>query len=641
MGETSKELFAEKDKLNKFMYALIRDIKAMDSMLERGMFEEGVQRIGAEQELCLVDKTWRPGLLNMEVLANTQNEHFVTEHSKYNLEINLDPLEFSNDCLSSMEKSILDMLKELTEIVHSLDAEVILVGILPTIRRADLKLENLTPLPRYHLLNEVLTKLRGGPYEFLIQGTDELYTKHNSIMFEGCNTSFQVHLQIHPDEFVDAYNWAQAITAPVMAVSTNSPLLLGKRLWHETRIALFQQSIDIRSNHYYDLREEKARVTFGNRWVKKSITEIFKADLVRYQLILGVDVEEDAIEALEKGQVPSLKALRVFNGTVYKWNRACYGITDGKPHLRIENRILPSGPTVADEMANAAFWLGLMNGRESAYPDITQHMDFDDAKTNFLKAARHGLETQFRWVNGRLVTPSELILQELLPIAHDGLKKAKIRKKDREHYLGIIEERVKRGQNGSIWMLSSFNKLRQKRANYEAAVAITAAIVKRQQTNEPVHTWQLASANEAGSWINRYPKTSNIMSTDLFTVFADDLICYASNIMNWKRIRYIPVENKQGDFVGLLTHSNLLTYHNMLPVDPMALVEQFMIANPLTISPEAETVDALTIMRDSRVGCLPVVKDGKLVGIVTETDFMNLSEHVVDRLVQESKQLNQ
>ncbi|MFQ5583569.1 MAG: glutamate-cysteine ligase family protein [Calditrichia bacterium] len=242
MGKNPDKLYYRKPELSRFMYYLINDIKALQQMLDADLFEKDIQRIGAEQELCLLDKTWRPAPLSMQVLEKIDDPHFTTEHSRYNLEINLDPLKFGNDCLSELEATLKSHLSKLEDVVKNLNGEIILVGILPTIRRQDLRIENLTPLRRYKLLGTIMRKLRGGPFEFRIEGMDELITRHDSIMFEGCNTSFQVHFQISPDKFVRCYNWALAIAAPVLAAATNSPVLLGKRLWQETRIALFQQS---------------------------------------------------------------------------------------------------------------------------------------------------------------------------------------------------------------------------------------------------------------------------------------------------------------------------------------------------------------------------------------------------------------
>jgi len=626
--------------MNAFMCALIDDVKALDLMLVEGLFETGVQRIGAEQELCLLDHSWRPAPCIMDVLRLIDDPHFTTEHSRYNLEINLDPMGFTGAALSELERNLSDHLRRLDEVLHDLNFDRALVGILPTIRRSDLHLENLTPLPRYLLLNRTFNASRGEAYEFRIRGIDELITRHNSIMFEGCNTSFQVHLQISPESFVSRYNWAQAIAGPVLAAATNSPLLLGKRLWAETRIALFQQSVDTRkvSNA---LRERAPRVTFGNHWAEHSISNFYREDLARYRVLVSPGQFEDSLAKVRSGKVPALEALCFHNGTVYRWNRACYGITDGKPHVRIENRILPAGPSVVDEIANAAFWLGLMNQLPKNGEDVANLMDFDDAKANFFRAAQHGLDTRFRWISGESISADKLILESLLPTAREGLLHAGIVERDADHYLGIIEERVSSGRTGRSWMLASLARLKEDSAPYESAVAITAGMARRQKENQPVHTWSLAEKDEAGEWVNRYWSVVQIMSTDFFTVRSMDALYYAANMMNWKRLRYIPVEDEDERPVGLITARRLLDHFSTQDgaVDERDTVDQIMVRNPVTVSPETHSVDALKLMREARVGCLLVVKDGKLVGLLTELNFMNFSERSIQRLVEESRHL--
>jgi len=638
MGKNTGKIYVGKKQLNRFMHFLINDIKALEKMLAADMFEKDIQRIGAEQELCLLDKSWRPAPMIMQVLEVLKDDHFTTEHSQYNLEINLEPLEFGGNCLSRLEKTLKGYLSKVEKAVRQLNGEIILVGILPTIRRSDLKIDNLTPLRRYHLLGDIMRKLRGGPFEFRIEGADELITKHDSIMFEGCNTSFQVHFQVSPEAFVNSYNWAMAISGPVLAAATNSPILLGKRLWHETRIALFQQSVDSRSS-IDDLREKSSRITFGNSWVKKSITEIFQEDIARYRVVIGTEIKEDSLKLLDKGRIPILEALQMHNGTVYKWNRACYGVTNGKPHLRIENRILPAGPTIVDEIANAAFWLGLMNGIPEKYNSVANIMEFDLAKLNFLRAAQTGIETHFRWFGGKLVPADKLILKELLPLSKRGLEKARIAPEEIEHYLGIIEERVRRKRTGAKWILNSFANLRKQNEIYEACVAITAGIVHRQKTGEPVSQWTPAEIDEAGEWVNRYWKVEQIMSTDLFSVQESDSVYFAANIMNWKKLRYIPVEDEHGKLLGLLTQRAILEYYSAHPKPeskPIS-VSEIMIKNPITVSPDTLSLEALMMMRKSGVGCLPVIKNDRLVGMLTEYNFLNFSEHNVEQLIEESK----
>jgi gamma-glutamyl:cysteine ligase YbdK (ATP-grasp superfamily) len=460
-------------------------------MLDEGLIESATPRIGAEQELFMVDDAWQPAPLISDVMDRVEDSRITTELTRFNLEFNLPPMVFRGDCLSEMEKSLTDLIEDTRQIVQELGGDLILTGILPTIRLADLDLDNMTPLPRYRLLNERLTRLRGGPYEFQIRGIDELLIKHDSVMVEGCNTSFQAHFQVDPEDFAHYYNIAQVATAPVLAAATNSPLLFGKRLWRETRIALFQQAIDTRSSNLY-MREMSPRVNFGTDWVRESVLEIFREDISRFQIIMSQADVEDPFECLENGEIPTLEALQIHNGTVYRWNRACYGVHDGSPHLRIENRVLPSGPTAVDEFANAAFWFGLVSAMARKYPSVPEVMDFSDAKGNFMAAARLGLASQFKWMDGKRVPASELICDQLLPLARQGLERAEISGGDIDRYLGIIRERVESGQTGSQWQLNSLHALNNDRTVLERLMSLTAATVRWQYSNDPIHICSLA-----------------------------------------------------------------------------------------------------------------------------------------------------
>ncbi|MFB6372837.1 MAG: hypothetical protein ABEN55_06930, partial [Bradymonadaceae bacterium] len=284
---------------------------------------------------------------------------------------------------------------------------------------------------------------------------------------------------------------AQVAAAPVLAAATHSPMLFGKRLWHETRIALFQQSVDTRTTDLHH-RELEPRVTFGSQWIEDSVLEIFREDIARFRLLFGIDVDEDPMEELDAGRIPSLQALCLHNGTVYRWNLACYGISEGKPHLRIENRVFPSGPTPVDEVANAAFWFGLMSGLVAEHPEVRNDMEFATAKNNFFSAAREGLSAPLAWFDGHTRPAGELIQQELLPLAYDGLESSGIDSDDIERYLGIIVERVESQQTGSQWMLDSFHTMNEERGLAERVAALTAGEIERQNEGDPVHEWSLA-----------------------------------------------------------------------------------------------------------------------------------------------------
>lgn len=625
MGNKSVKNISNVKERKAFILHLLNDLKALELMLNEGMFEDNVTRIGAEQEMCLLDNTWRTAPLAMEVLKELNDSHFTTELAKFNIEMNLDPLEFKDDCLSKMEFQIRSLLDKANQAAKKHDAKIILTGILPTIRRSDIDIHNITPIPRYSELLDRMFETRGQLFDFRIKGVDELITQTHTVLFEACNTSIQAHFQTNPKNFASVYNWSQIISGPVLAACTNSPLLLGKRLWHETRVALFQQIVEL-SNSSADLRESFSRAVFGDAWVKKSVLEIFKNDIARYDVLLSDPNKEDALKQLREGIIPKLKGLALFNGTVYKWNRPCYGVTNGKPHLRIECRYLPSGPSVHDEMANMAFWWGLMNNVPEELNEIDKHFDFDDAKRNFFRAAHLGLNSQFTWFNKELIPAKELIFK-LIEISREGLQKADITKTDIDNYLGTINKRVETEKTGSNWLLQSVEKLAKETRKEDALVSITAAMHHRQLSEKPVHTWKLAELEEGGNWQNRFVVVRQIMSTDLCTVNVNDPIDYAANLMDWLGIHHLPVENIQKELVGLITAGKLLKYYNEPKVVKSRLfLGDIMIKDVVSISPNSSIKEALTLMRSKKIGSLPVTRDDKLVGILTEHDFMRILE---------------
>ncbi len=307
-----------------FTKALLTDLRALQQMIRDGKIESGVRRIGAEQEMFLVDRAWRPAPIADEILENLGPE-FTTEIALFNLEINLPPCVLGGTCFSRLHTKLNDMLGKVQIEAHKHRAEVVLTGILPTLAKSDLSLQNMTPRERYHALNTAINQMSGGVYRVQIQGADELNFEHDSVMLEGGNTSFQVHLQVDPDEFPLMYNMAQAITAPLTAAAVNSPMLFGRRLWAETRIALFQQAIDTRRSTRH-VRELAPRVRFGEQWIKSSILEVYQEDIARIPALLGTKPEENPLELLKAGKAPQLAALQMYNSTVYRWNRPCYGV---------------------------------------------------------------------------------------------------------------------------------------------------------------------------------------------------------------------------------------------------------------------------------------------------------------------------
>mgnify|MGYP006422513589 CR=1 FL=1 len=632
MGEQDVQGQTDDAVLREFTQHLLRDVRALEMMLREEMFETGIRRLGAEQELFMVDERFDPAPIIEEVLERNTDDRIVPELTRFNIEFNMDPLVYGGDCFRQMEASTIELFGKVRDLVQAVGGEPVMTGILPTAHLSDFTMDYMTPRPRYYALNDALNRLRGGPGQYQIRGVDELFLKHDSIMLEGCNTSFQTHFQVTPDEFPCFYNIAQVVAAPVLAAATNSPLLFGKRLWKETRIALFQQAVDTRSSNLY-LREMSPRVHFGSKWVEESVTEIFKEDISRFRVLLTTDLDEHPVHVLQEGGVPALQALQLHNGTVYRWNRACYGITEGKPHLRIENRVLPSGPTIVDEIANAAFWFGLVSAMAEMYDDVSTEMDFDDAHQNFVAAARHGLASQFDWIDGRTLPAHELILETLIPQARKGLEMSGIEAADIDRYLGIIEDRVETRQTGADWQLKSLANMKGVGTRSERLATLTGAMVEHQKTGDPVHTWDLASLKQQS--VPTGMSTSHVedyMSTDLFTVHENESIEFVACLMDWQHIRHVLIEDEHHRLVGLVSHRALLrhlTDRNSTP-DGGIPVKEIMIEDPVSVEPDLSTMDAVKMMREHEIGALPVVRENQLVGIITQSDFIEIAGNILD-----------
>ncbi|MCA9298868.1 MAG: CBS domain-containing protein, partial [Phycisphaerales bacterium] len=619
-----------------FMRRVLDDLRALEELLDSDLVEDGITRIGAEQEVVLVDRNWNPAPVAEKVLSLIDDPHVTNELAKFNVEVNLDPLRFEGDCLKVLERELRRLCDVVGEAAARCHADIILTGILPTLQLRDLSRENLTPRERYFALDDTITALRGGHYELQIKGTDELTVRHDSIMLEALNTSFQVHYQVGPSNFAHAYNIAQAVAGPVLASAVNSPILFGKRLWRETRIAIFQQAVDTRGRTPNE-RDTVARVRFGEGWCDRSIVEIYRNDIARFRLLFGDPREEDPFEAIRAGRAPALRALQTHNSTVYRWNRSCYPLSAYLAHLLIYNRVFPSVPTITDELANAAFWFGLMRGGQEAWPDLTARLDFDDARSNFIAAAREGLGSTFAWLDGTQRPSRDLILEDLLPVAREGLRLASIDRDDADRLLGIIEARVESLQTGAQWMLQTVARMKGKGTRAERLLCLTSATSRRQHTGDPVHTWSVAELGEHGAWQRGYMKVDQYMTTDLFTVREDEPIDLVASIMDWEYIRHIPVEDEDHNLVGMVSYRNLLHYLSRRRAEQLPSVGEIMTRDPLTIPPETSTLHAIELMREHRVSCLPVVDGGRLIGIVTEHDFMKIAGQLLEQGLREDE----
>lgn len=622
MGEAKVKVLSTDNERVEFVNHLIDDIRALEYMLEHDLFESGIQRIGAEQEFCLVNKEFNPSKKALEVLKSINDKSFTTELAVYNLELNSDPLVLEGSCFSDLENCILEKMAKARKAAKENDTSIITTGILPTISYTEINEEYMTPLKRYRVLGQIIRNARGADFELHLMGVDELNMKHDCIMMEACNTSFQVHLQIEPKDFVDQYNWASAIAGPVLSAITNSPLLLGNELWSETRLALFRQSIDLRKTTRMP-RKRQPRVSFGNQWIRESVTEIYKDDISRFTLLITSDLEEWSYEEVKKGNIPDLTALRLHNGTIYKWNRPCFGVTDGKPHIRIENRYIPSGPTIKDEIANAVFWIGLMKAMPDKYKNIWEVMDFKQARANFIKAARFGLETEFE-IFDDILPARRLIIENLLPLAAEGLRNTGIDEKDIKHYLGIIEKRVNKNQTGSQWIIHNYRELRKDLSKDEALRLITMKMGEMGEKNIPVGEWTNLDSSDKEKIINTFEKVYQVMTTDLLVVRENDILELVIKIMEWRKIRRMPVEGMKGELIGLLTKSRI---ERLIKEDESVkykLVKEVMIKNVIVAELDDDLDASIKRMKRFKVGCLPVIKRNELIGIITETDIINV-----------------
>ncbi|MBT8434999.1 MAG: CBS domain-containing protein [Gammaproteobacteria bacterium] len=598
-------------------------------MIEQDLIERDTHRVGVEQEMYIVDAEGYPAPISDQLLKGLADDRFTTELARFNLEANLDPEPIGGDFLRTMKRGLDDVLLQASSVANDIGAHIVLTGILPTLNEEHVSLDNLTPEVRYQCLNDTCMAARGDTIKLEIDGVDHFESSHDCAVIEGANTSFQFHLQVAPDEAGALYNLAQLITAPLLAVAANAPVLLNRRVWHETRVALFERTFEYRSTPEL-ARNVPTRVGFGETWIGDSVLDIFRENAMRHHVIMVSDPIDDPFQILREGGIPELSALSLHNGTVWRWNRLCYGITDGKPHLRIENRALPAGPTIVDEVANVALFYGLMQGLEADADKIPRRIAFEDARLNLFSAARHGLNARFTWLDGRRLGARELLLQELIPIARSGLEALQVPSADIDYYLGIIEARTKSGRSGARWLLDSLENVPVEEREGVCRDAVKL-MRERQGRDLPVHDWELVVPGIGGDEMKAKQKVSDVMTTNLFTVRPEDLVDLATSTMEWRHVRHVPVESAAGELVGLLSTRELLRLNSAdaeTPDQPIP-VSTVMQPDPLTISPDAPLDEAFVRMLETDSGCLLVVARGQLLGIVTERDLLEAAVKLV------------
>jgi hypothetical protein len=469
-------------------------------MLREGAFDgDDEATTGLEVELNLVDHQLDPAMRNLAVLDGVDSPELQSELGRWNVELNMPPRPLPGEQGRYLEHHLLDLLAEVEKQAESVGARVLTIGTLPTLTEAHLVADRLSPFTRYHALNEQMLAARGEPFRLDIEGaealgkpTERLQMDFDSIIPEAACTSLQLHLQVPPETFAAHWNAAQCVAGVQAAIGANSPFLLGRRLWAETRVPLFLQATDVRS---VELRNQgvRPRVWFGERWIN-SIFELFEENVRYFPGLLPVAEEQDPQVELAAGRVPALEELRLHNGTIWRWNRPIYDIADGMPHLRVENRVLPAGPSVVDMIANAMFFYGLLRVLTEQDEPVWSQLPFAAAEENFWLAARDGMAATLYWPDDGWVKPADLILRRLLPMAAEGLARWGVADQISARYLDVIEQRCLTVCTGSRWQLRAVEALERRGADRLTAIrGMLERYLDGMTNNAPVHTWPVLS----------------------------------------------------------------------------------------------------------------------------------------------------
>jgi gamma-glutamyl:cysteine ligase YbdK (ATP-grasp superfamily) len=489
MGKDVTRISVSRDDRRRYREKVHRCLDVLARMLQESQFEFNQPHIGLEIELNLVDGTGDPLMRNTEVLDAIADPAWETELGQFNLEINVPPRELGS--AGELEKEVRDNLNLAEKGARSVGGRLVMIGILPTLRESDIHLGTLSHNQRYKLLNEQIFAARGEDMHIVVDGVERLNVYADCITPEAACTSVQFHLQVSPDSFGPYWNAAQAIAGPQVAVAANSPFLFGQELWHETRITLFEQATDTRPQ---ELKSQgvRPRVWFGERWIT-SVFDLFEENTRFFPALLPICEDEDPEATLTRGDIPELGELTLHNGTVYRWNRPVYAVVKGKPHLRVENRVLPAGPTVADVIANGAFYYGLVRYLAEEDRPVWSQLPFKAAEDNLHSAARYGIEAPLYWPGLGELPASELVLRRLLPMAHEGLKHWGVSQARREQLLGVIEQRCRTGQTGAAWQTATLHAIEESSGldRHASLRLMTNAYIERMHTNKPVHTWDI------------------------------------------------------------------------------------------------------------------------------------------------------
>ncbi|WP_029138162.1 glutamate--cysteine ligase family protein [Nakamurella lactea] len=469
-------------------------LDVFERMLVEHHFDFERPLTGLEIELNLVHPDMQPAMANAEVLQAIEDPAYQTELGRYNIELNVAPRPLPGDSALELEELLRTSLDHAEAKANEADSRIVMVGILPTLMPDHLTGEWMSANPRYQALDDAVFAARREDLELDITGVgpdaESLQMLTDSIAPESACTSVQLHLQVSPGDFAANWNAAQLLAGPQLALGANSPFLFGKRLWAETRTELFLQTTDTRSP---ELRNQGVRppVFFGERWIT-SIFDLFEENVRYFPALLPETTDEDPEAVLASGVAPKLQELRLHNGTVYRWNRPVYDVVDGRPHLRVENRVLPAGPTVTDVLANAAFYYGCLKMLSADERPVWSKVTFDAAKVNFDAGARRGVDATFYWPGFGEVPWDELILRHLLPMAEEGLVRWGVSTAVRDKFLGIVAGRCRTRRNGSSWQSDTVAALEDRGLDRPAALTkMLELYCEGMHSNEPVHTWPL------------------------------------------------------------------------------------------------------------------------------------------------------
>jgi gamma-glutamyl:cysteine ligase YbdK (ATP-grasp superfamily) len=466
--------FNDKD-FKRFSQHLRDETRQLESLLTAPSADADSRYAGLELEAWLLDKTMQPAPINDAFLKRLNDPLANAELAKFNIEFNTDPLPLTGDALSRLHRQLQNAWSNASQQAQKLSAELMMIGILPTLSQDDLNVLNMSDMNRYRALNEQILAARGKPVELDISGDDHLKLTHHDVMLESAATSLQLHTQVPLTVAHHFYNASIMASAAVVAVSANSPYLFGHSLWQETRIPLFEQAIEA-GGFAGAAHGPVKRVSFGSGYARHSILECFEENLEHFPVLLPVNLGE-ASERMEH--------LRLHNGTIWRWNRPLIGFNGGKPHVRIEHRTPAAGPTITDMLANAAFFYGLSHAYCDRLISDGFELSFADARDNFYKAARYGLDCHIIDLQGQHQRLQTFILEHCLPLAAQGLDKLAINRSDSEKYLGIIEQRVSRSQTGSDWQRAFMAK------NGKDLQRLTKHYLYHQQQGEVVSQWPI------------------------------------------------------------------------------------------------------------------------------------------------------